>query len=884
METVAQLNSALAGRYAIERELGAGGMATVFLARDLRHDRRVALKVLRPELGAVLGPERFEAEIKVTANLHHPNLLPLFDSGEARGDPARSEASLLFYVMPYVDGESLRVRLDREKQLPIDEAVSIAVAVAGALDYAHAQGVIHRDLKPENILIHAGQAVVADFGIALAVSKAGGARITQTGISLGTPQYMSPEQATGDRAIDGRTDIYSLAAVLYEMLAGEPPHSGGTAQAIIARLMTERPRPVRAVRANVAEYVEAAIARGLEKVPADRFATGREFAECLQGRGTAIAVGPWLAKRTRTGAWRTLAVALPSAAAAGLVTWLLVKGAADPPRVTRATIRLPAGAPASVSGAWTAINIALSPLGTHIVYAGAAPAAVPLLYLRALDRSDIAAIPGTDGALNPFFSPDGAWVGFFAGGKLKKVRIDGGAPETICDAAFGFGAAWSEDGTIVFGGSLTGGLSRVSAQGGEPVQFTTPAKGELVHRWPTFLPGGREILFAVASDVTNWLGARIAVQALDAKEHRIVLDGGTAPHYLAGQLVFARSGSLYRVSMDRGTWAVAGSPVPVLQGLVTNAIGGQAEYGLSTNGSLVYLPGDEEQRQRSFVWVDRRGKAQPVPAPPRGFERPRVSPDGRVVALTIREADADVWVMSLERGTLTRLTSEVGEDESPVWTNDGKRVTYSSTRAVGRRTLSRSFDGSGSEEELFAPAAHQHLVGWMPDGVTLVTDENEPGDLVRRRVGERSASQVYLHTPFYKRAARLSPDGRWIAYVSDESGRNEVYVQGDSGRKRISTTGGTEPAWARSGRELFFRDGEKMMAVDVQTTPTFHAGAPHLLFEGAYARLPWGEANYDVSPDAQKFLMIQGEARAPITDIQLVLNWAADLGRARDRP
>src|ERR687883_1313195 len=276
MSATEQLNSALAGRYTIERELGRGGMATVYLARDPRHDRLVALKVLLPELGAVLGPERFLGEIRVTANLHHPHLLPLFDSGEADGR--------LFYVMPYVEGESLRARLERERQLPVEEAVRIACEVASALDYAHRHGVIHRDLKPENILLEDGQAVVADFGIALAVSKAGGARITQTGLSLGTPHYMSPEQATGDRAIDGRTDIYSLGAMLYEMLTGEPPHTGTTAQAIIARVLTEKPRSLRTVRPAVPLHVEAAVERALEKLPADRWQTAGAFCDALNGK------------------------------------------------------------------------------------------------------------------------------------------------------------------------------------------------------------------------------------------------------------------------------------------------------------------------------------------------------------------------------------------------------------------------------------------------------------------------------------------------------------------------------------------------------------------------------------------------------------------------
>ena len=289
-DLLAQLATSLTDRYQIDREIGRGGMATVFLARDVKHDRQVALKVLDPELGAVLGAERFLSEIKVTANLQHPNLLPLFDSGEAGG--------LLFYVMPYVEGETLRARLEREKQLPVDEAIRISVAVANALEYAHSQGVIHRDLKPENILMQAGQPVIADFGIALAVSKAGGARITQTGLSLGTPQYMSPEQATGDRVIDGRSDIYSLGAIAYELLTGEAPHTGTTAQAIIARLLTDRPRSIRSTRSAVPEYVEEAIEHALEKLPADRFATAREFAEALQGRAGFSPAGTSARSRT----------------------------------------------------------------------------------------------------------------------------------------------------------------------------------------------------------------------------------------------------------------------------------------------------------------------------------------------------------------------------------------------------------------------------------------------------------------------------------------------------------------------------------------------------------------------------------------------------------
>ena len=373
-EPIAQLNTALAGRYAVEREIGRGGMATVFLARDLRHDRLVALKLLNPELGAVLGVERFLSEIKVTANLQHPHLLPLFDSGEADG--------LLFYVMPYVDGESLRARLDREKQLPTDEAIAIAVAVASALEHAHQQGVIHRDLKPENILLQAGQAVVADFGIALAVSKAGGARVTQTGLSLGTPQYMSPEQATGDRVIDRRSDIYSLAAVTYEMLTGEPPHTGSTMQAIIARVLTDRPRSVRATRPNLPAHVEVAIDRALEKLPADRWNSAREFSEALQGKGSgggttgtasrfvpaaAPSRGPWPA-RLRDPFGAGLAVLAIAGAGFGAWQWRAAH-AVEPGQPVRFTLARPPGVKAWTSSTQDT-KVAISRDGRTLAFIG----------------------------------------------------------------------------------------------------------------------------------------------------------------------------------------------------------------------------------------------------------------------------------------------------------------------------------------------------------------------------------------------------------------------------------------------------------------------------------------------------------------------------------
>src|SRR5688572_10189656 len=499
MPQIEQLQAALEGRYTIERLVGEGGMATVYLARDLRHRRNVALKVLRPDLGAVLGLERFTSEIEVTANLQHPNLLPLFDSGAA--------GELLFYVMPFVEGESLRARLDREKQLPIDEAIRLATAVAGALDYAHRHGVIHRDLKPENIMLHEGQPLVADFGIALAVSNAGGNRITQTGLSLGTPQYMSPEQATGDRVMDGRTDVYSLGAVTYEMLTGEPPHTGTTSQAVIARVLTERPRPIRSSRPSVPEHVEAAVERSLEKLPADRWATPKEFAEALTGariatRATTSSRAAHPSEGSRPTA-RELTAWLLAAAGLAAAAFLALKPERPPapPIPAEFELVLPDSMdPSPVGGAAT---VAVSRDGSTLVFQARAQAgAPPSLWIRRLDDRTVQQIRGTDSAHAPVLSPDGTQLLFVAGlgssTGVRRIALRGGTPRTVVDSAPGNGqVSWGDAGLLVTG--LRNMLWMVPEEGGPRTLLAAPdsSRGHLRYGFPEVLPGGKAALMAI---------------------------------------------------------------------------------------------------------------------------------------------------------------------------------------------------------------------------------------------------------------------------------------------------------------------------------------------------------------------------------------------------
>ena len=550
-----RLASALAERYRIERELGQGGMATVYLAQDLRHDRKVAVKVLRPELAAVIGAERFLTEIKTTANLQHPHILPLFDSGEAEG--------FLFYVMPFVVGETVRDRINREKQFPVADAVRIASEVASALDYAHRQGVIHRDIKPENILLHDGRALVADFGIALAASKAGGTRMTETGMSLGTPHYMSPEQAMGEREITARSDVYALGCVLYEMLTGDPPFTGSTAQAIVARVVTESPRSLTSQRHTIPPQVEAAVLTSLEKLPADRFATAAEFAAALgdpafAARATAARTISGTAVRVSTRT-RTLLGILGAAAVlfATLAAWGWFRPTPPAP-VIRYSMGLPSTQ--AMRQGILGVNLAISPDGKRIVYIGPGEGGDEL-WVRERDRLDATPLTGTVGATNPFFSPDGERIGYTVNGlQLKVVSVSGGPPITLSTlgGASGGGGAWGPDGWIYFDSPL--GLSRVQADGGTPALFIPydSAAGEIGHAWPSALPNGKGLLYRSRRNLDP---TDFEIVAFDLKTHeRHALTKGLLATYMSpGYLVYLRAdGAVLAAPFDQSRLKVTG--------------------------------------------------------------------------------------------------------------------------------------------------------------------------------------------------------------------------------------------------------------------------------------------------------------------------------------
>jgi serine/threonine-protein kinase len=873
-----RLQAALADRYRLDRELGAGGMATVYLAHDVRHGRPVALKLLRPELAAVIGAERFLAEIRTTANLQHPHILPLFDSGEADG--------FLFYVMPFVEGESLRDRLTREKQLPVADAVRVASEVASALDYAHRHGVIHRDIKPENILLHDGQALVADFGIALAASKAGGTRMTETGMSLGTPHYMSPEQAMGEREIGPRSDVYALGAVTYEMLAGDPPFLGSTAQAIVAKVITEKPPPLTAARDTVPPAVAAAVHQALAKLPADRFASAAEFAAALAGRMPAGTDSGALAATTVTAHPRTPArLARPAlpwvllAFAVLAIGALVVRGRSSgrpPAEPVRFSIQLP---PADRLQAGNPLP-AFSPDGRRL----AIPVTVAgqdMIALRQLGRAEAEPVRGTEDGALPFFSPDGVWIAFTAQGKLRKVRVEGGAPIVLADSRWG-GGSWAPDGTIIYSQSYKSGLWRVSAGGGTAEPLTTPdsAAGELGHWWPQFLPDGHHVVFTNFS--TPIERAKIELLDLRTGKREVLVRGGVFGRYLStGQLVYASGESMLAVPFDLGRLAVTGPATPVLGDVAVVPSNGLAAFSVSERGDLAYVPASALNAETRPVWVSRDGTERPLLTRSGRYAEPALSPDGRRVALTITGSggNRDVWVYEPARDILTRITSGEAAEFGPLWTADGRRLIYSSEQPVFD-LYSRAADAGTPETPLLVGSSDKYAGSLSPDGKLLAFWLSAPAgsEIWLLPVDGTGKARPLLQSRYSTLHPAFSPDGRWLAYDSDESGRREVYLQSypDLGRfrRQISTSGGLNPHWTRGGRELVYRTGDSVFAAGVETA-TGETGRPVFLFAGSYV-----ESGYAVTPDGQRFLMIKVPPESAPRRVEVVLNWFEEMGKA----
>ena len=878
------------GPYEVTAQIGQGGMGEVYRARDTKLDRDVALKVLPHAFTD--DPDRlarFEREAKVLASLNHPNIGHIYGLEEAEGQKA--------LVLELVEGPTLADRIT-QGPIPVDEALPIAKQIAEALEAAHEQGVIHRDLKPANVKVKAdGTVKVLDFGLAKALqpdpegdpsqSPTLTATATRAGIIMGTAAYMAPEQAKG-RVADKRADVWAFGAVLYEMLTGQKPFVGDDVSEVMAGVIKSEPG-WDALPTELPAALATYLRRCLEKDPRERIRDIGDVRLAMAGAfdlpappSVELLQAPVTVPRPQI--WqRPIFMALlllVSTTIVGLAVWAVTRP--EPGDLIRFTIVPPDTTPLRIGP--NRHDLVISPDGTQVVWAIEAG-----LYLLPMDQLDGTPLRGGEGGLAPFFSPDGEWVGFVEGAStLQKVSIFGGPPVTLTVSPSAVaGASWGTDDRIIFGAS-TAGLLRVSAGGGEAEVLTTPdtEQGAASHTYPFIIPDREAVIFVISTGQPLTTG-ELAVLDLDTGEVTRLGLAGVSPRYIStGHLVYAaEDGSVRAVPFDASSFEVTGNPVPLLEGVIVKARGA-ANFSISDNGRLVYVSGAGEGGQRSLVWVDRQGLEEPIAVPPRNYVYPRVSPDGTRVALDLRDEESDVWIWDLARESLQRLTFDAAQDNYALWTPDGQRVVFQSQRDGGISHLYwKAADGTGEAErlgEIDGPLAPNAV---SPDGTLLVFRQGQPPgyDLsILHLDGDRSTESL-LDVEFDETNGEISPDGRWLAYQSNASGQSEVYVRPfpsvNEGQWLISTGGGTKPLWGPDGGELFFRSGSGVVAVPIQTEPTFTAGTPQPLFDGPYRFTAPGRG-YDITPDGERFLMVKigsvNEDAAP-SQITVVLNWLEEL-------
>ena len=884
------------GIYEVLASIGAGGMGEVYRARDTKLGREVAIKVL-PDTFAQ-NPERlarFKREAKLLASLNHTNIATIHGLEESGGTH--------YLVMEMVPGDTLAERIQHDGAVPIEEALGITTQIAEALEHAHEKGVIHRDLKPANVKVTPdGKVKVLDFGLAKAFAEPSASDVvdsqsptlmtaspTMPGVILGTAAYMSPEQAKG-KPIDKRTDIWAFGCVLYELLTGKQVFEGESASEILGAIHHKEPN-WEVLPETTPPGTRAMLRRCLQKDAKRRLRDAGDLRIQIEDSMIAPAASVDAAVPARAVWQQPIFLVLAAVALvtiASITVWnLRTTPTLMPQPLSRMAMVLPPDQHLTFTGRH---QVAFSPDGTHLVYV-----ANEQLYLRPMDSLEAKPIPGTlnGGGRSPFFSPDGQWVGFWAGGNLKKVSINGGVPVILCDASNLYGASWGPDDRILFGQGRQDleGIYQVSAAGGskELLISLDTAKGELAHG-PHLLPGGEAVLFTLSSG-GPWNEAQIVVEQLETGERKVLINGGTDARYVpTGHLVYAQQGSLLAVPFDLERLEVTGNTVPVAEGVTQSGsdFTGAAHFSFSQLGSLVYVPGITGEETNNLIWVDREGQQESL-AEDRIYDWPRFSPDGAHVALSVfDEPQDDVWIYDLERKMFTRLTFDPANDSRPIWTPDGLRVVFASNRDGAQDNLYwKAVDGTGQVERLTTSPNFQWPSSFSPDGKKLVfvggvIDGSSLNLYVLSMVGE-PAAQPLLRTQFNENNPAISPDGRWIAYDSNESGRNEIYVRPfpnvEEGKWQISSDGGEEPMWGRQGRELFYSSDEAMKVVSIRAEPTFTVGSPEILFAGIskrrYSGIGWRE--YDVSPDGQRFLMIG--AKGVRLELIIVHNWFEELKR-----
>jgi eukaryotic-like serine/threonine-protein kinase len=874
------------GPYEILDALGAGGMGEVYRARDTRLDRTVAIKILPAHLSSdPVRKQRFEREAKTISSLNHPHICVLHDVGEQDG--------IDYLVMECVEGETLAKRLEKGA-LPLEQVLKFGMQIADALDKAHRGGVVHRDLKPGNIMLTSTGAKLLDFGLAkpaVPLSSAAtltaamrNSPVTEQGTIVGTFRYMSPEQIEA-KELDGRSDIFALGAVLYEMVTGQRAFEGKSQLSVASAILEKEPAPISSVKPMTPPMLDHAIRRCLAKDPEERWQTARDLGLELQWvgeSGSQAAARAITGRRGRSVIWAGAGVLLGAALIAGAAVLFRAKPAAAP--VIRFGVALPQGQSLRVE---SPPQFAISPDGTRLAFRTQTTAGKYELSWRSLDSEEVKALPVAGGegqAGNPFFSPDGEWLGLYsyASDKLEKVALSGGGPQPLCEVTYAT-ATWPEKESIVLavGGQ---GLFRVPSAGGTLQTIGVPgATDQYLRSAPEVLPGGKAILSTVRSE----LGGQQDIVAFDLSAHKAqtIVQQGVNPHYLEpGYLVFGRAGSIWAVRFDAQHLKLTGEPTPIVEGVLVEQPGrGVEQFTLSRSGTLAYLAGTFSEAERQVAVVDEKGVAKALTLDTKAFEDLALSPDGSKVAMTVEGATWSIWIYDIAGKTLRRLTFE-NDNRDPFWTPDGKRVVYSSLRGGVDGLYWRPADGSGSEEQLLSDKGEMYAASWTPDGkslayglFSLATKKEETWILPV--AGDRKP-YPFLQAAFDEGFAEFSPDGHWMAYDSSETGRTEVFVKpfpGPGGKWQISTEGGERPEWSKDGKELFYLAGNQLMAVRIETNPTFSAGRPVLLFGGNHLRTGH---YYDVMPDGKHFVFIQtAQANDRPTKINVVVNWLEEVKR-----
>ena len=869
------------GPYEIVAPLGAGGMGEVYRGRDTRLDRTVAIKILPVHLSDSLeAKERFDREARAISSLSHPNICHLYDVGTQEGTS--------YLVMEYLEGETLADRL-RRGALPFEQFFKIGVDVCEGLEKAHRNGVIHRDLKPSNIMLTKTGAKLMDFGLAKALSTrpvqssgltmtlstpAVSQPLTAQGTVVGTFQYMSPEQLEG-READARSDIFAIGSVLYEMVTGRRAFEGKSALSVASAIIEKEPEPISAIKPMTPPALDRAIRRALAKDPEGRWQAARDLAlelKAIANEGPPrTAFTPDATGRRAPQPWVWVVAAAAVLAAIALAIGLIER-APKPQLPIHLTAEI--GADVKLYND-LGISAVLSPDGTKLAFVAIGSNGKRNLYVRSLDQLQATLLSGTEDAVNPFFSPDSEWIGFFTSSRLKKIAVQGGATVNLCDAADGRGGTWSENGTIAFAPNLRTALSRVSSAGGSPQPLTTldQKAGELTERWPQFLPGDDTVLFTSDTHGGNYEDADIVVYSISSQTRKKLVQGGYYGRYLpTGHLIYMHEGTMFAVAFDQKRLEVIGSPVPILEGIRANPGDATMQVSFAENGTLMYVPGRSGFQFVSIYWMDRQGKFTPIRDTEGDYSSPAFSPDGKRLALTINDGrKSDISVLELGRDTLTRLTFE-GNNVAPVWTPDGQRITYAHFEKPGIGDLYWTHaDGTGNPLRLTTINGRPFPSSWHPNGKVLLFDEGiyqrqistfmmtvEGNDAQGWKPGEPkpllSDSSVNWESSF-------SPDGRWLAYVTNESGDFQVYVRaftGQGGKWQISTDGGRFPKWSRTKKELFYRTADnRIMVVPYNVSgESFSPGKAQLWSPGQFTeRL--GNLNFDLSPDGNRFVVLK---------------------------